>query len=265
MIIAKYQDLCGRTALVTGASGGLGNAICDAYASLGLQILMVDKELSSLEKRKLDILKKYPKTDIQNYRCDLSSNRDRSNLIDELKMKFNKIHILVNNAAFVGSSRRKGWNESFLNQDVGIWSEVFEINVTSIFHLCQGLNGLLNNANGVGSVINISSMYANRRPEWSLYKETSISNPAAYSASKAAVNQLTAWLASVMAPHVRVNAISPGGIERGQDANFIRAYEDKVLLGRMAREEDIIGMIAYLSSDLSSYVTAQNFCIEGGF
>lgn len=265
MIIGKYQDLRGRTVLVTGASGGLGSAICDAYASLGLQILMVDKELSSLEVRKLDILKKYPKTDIHYFICDLSSNRDRSILIDELKIKFNKIHVLVNNAAYVGSSRRKGWNEPFLNQDVGIWSEVFEVNVTAIFHLCQGLDGLLNNANGLGSVINISSMYANRKPDWSLYKETSISNPAAYSASKAAVNQLTSWLASVMAPKVRVNVISPGGIERGQDKKFIHAYEDKVLLGRMAREEDIIGMVAYLSSDLSSYVTGQNFCIEGGF
>jgi NAD(P)-dependent dehydrogenase (short-subunit alcohol dehydrogenase family) len=90
-------------------------------------------------------------------------------------------------------------------------------------------------------------------------------NPAAYAASKGGLIQLTRWLASTMAPEIRVNSVSPGGILRDQPESFIARYEKKVLLERMATEEDFIGALAYLASDSSAYMTGQNLLIDGGW
>ena len=115
------------------------------------------------------------------------------------------------------------------------------------------------------SIINIASIYGLYGPDWSLYEGTNMNNPAAYAASKGGLIQLTKWLATTIAPEVRVNAISPGGIFRNQSTIFVKRYEDKTPLGRMASEDDFRGAIAYLATDMSKYVTGQNFSVDGGW
>jgi NAD(P)-dependent dehydrogenase (short-subunit alcohol dehydrogenase family) len=90
-------------------------------------------------------------------------------------------------------------------------------------------------------------------------------NPAGYAASKGGMIQLTRWLATTLAPHVRANSVSPGGIERLQPKEFIDAYVAKTPLRRMASESDIIGTIAFLLSHASAYITGQNISVDGGF
>ena len=90
-------------------------------------------------------------------------------------------------------------------------------------------------------------------------------NPAAYAAGKGGLLQLTRWMATALAPAIRVNAISPGGIWRNQPDSFVSAYAERTPLGRMGTEEDIKGAIAYLAGDLSKYVTGQNIVVDGGF
>ena len=92
-----------------------------------------------------------------------------------------------------------------------------------------------------------------------------MSNPAAYGASKGGLIQLTRWLATTIAPQVRVNAISPGGIFRNQPSEFLDRYKLKTPLGKMATEDDFRGAIAYLASDLSNYVTGQILQVDGGW
>ena len=116
-----------------------------------------------------------------------------------------------------------------------------------------------------GCIVNIASIYGMYGPDWGLYEGTSMSNPAAYAASKGGLIQLTRWLATTVAPDIRVNSISPGGIFRGQPEEFVNRYKDRTPLGRMANEEDFRGAIAYLSSDLSQYVTGINLPIDGGW
>jgi NAD(P)-dependent dehydrogenase (short-subunit alcohol dehydrogenase family) len=115
------------------------------------------------------------------------------------------------------------------------------------------------------SIINVASIYGIAGPDWSLYEGTKIGNPAAYAVSKGGLIQFTRWLATTVAPGIRVNAISPGGILRGQPKNFVERYSAKVPLGRMAKEDDFRGIIAYLATDLSEYVTGQNISIDGGW
>ena len=102
-------------------------------------------------------------------------------------------------------------------------------------------------------------------PDWNLYEGTTMGNPGAYAASKGGLIQLTKWLATTVAPKVRVNAISPGGIFRNQPEKFVAKYTAKTPMGRMGVEDDFRGAIAYLASDLSSYVTGQNIAVDGGF
>ena len=90
-------------------------------------------------------------------------------------------------------------------------------------------------------------------------------NPAAYAASKGGIVQLTRWLSTTLAPDIRVNTLSPGGVFRNQPEVFVKRYEEKVPLGRMATEEDFKGSVAFLASDLSQYVTGQNMLVDGGW
>jgi NAD(P)-dependent dehydrogenase (short-subunit alcohol dehydrogenase family) len=139
-----------------------------------------------------------------------------------------------------------------------------EVNVTAAFHLSQKLSGLLKNT-GNGSIVNVSSIYGVVGPDMSLYNGTEMGNPAAYSVSKGGLIQLTKWLSTVMAPHVRVNCISPGGLARNQPESFSAKYIEKTPLKRMGIEEDFKGAVLYFASDLSQWVTGVNLMVDGGW
>ena len=260
--INQLSSLEGRVACVTGASGNIGNSICEAILEAKGSLIMIDNNSESLEFVSTDHEKKYD-SKIVSFCSDLSDSQERKLLLQEIN-KTGRVDILVNCAAFVGDSDLQGWTSSFIEQDPDLWSKVLELNLVAPFHLSQGLNQKLS-ANGNGSVINISSIYGFMAPDMSLYEDTSMGNPAAYSASKGGLIQLTKWLAVNMAPSVRVNSISPGGIERNQPKAFIEKYQAKTPLGRMGSEEDLKGSIIFLASDLSKYVTGQNIIVDGGW
>ena len=92
-----------------------------------------------------------------------------------------------------------------------------------------------------------------------------MANPAAYGASKGGLHQLTRWLATTLAPDIRVNTLVPGGIFRQQPESFVAAYSKRTPLGRMAHEEDMAGALLYLCSDLSAYVTGHALPVDGGW
>ena len=143
------------------------------------------------------------------------------------------------------------------------WRRALEVNLTAPFALIQSCVDLLKASKGV--VINMGSIYGVLGPDMNLYQGTSMGNPAAYAASKGGLLQLTHWLATVLAPDIRVNMISPGGIFRHQPKDFCERYIQKTPLKRMATEEDLKGAIAYFATDLSLYVTGQNLLVDGGW
>jgi len=136
--------------------------------------------------------------------------------------------------------------------------------LTAAFHLSRSLAPELRSS-GKGCIINIASIYGEFGPDWSLYEGTAMGNPAAYAASKGGLLQLTRWLATTMAPDVRVNAISPGGIYRNQPDKFVSRYGRKTPMLRMANEEDFRGAVAYLATSMSSYVTGHTLKVDGGW
>jgi NAD(P)-dependent dehydrogenase (short-subunit alcohol dehydrogenase family) len=261
--IRELSNLKGRRALITGATGGLGKVMADTLAELGADLVLVDRPSSDFGIISADLAERWG-TKVEHYFCDLEFQEQRSELMNWLKGNEQGLNILINNAAFVGTSDLQGWGAPFEQQSIQTWRRALEVNLTSVFDFCQGLTPLLMNAEGA-SIINIASIYGLYGPDWSLYEGTSMSNPAAYGTSKGGLIQFTRWLATTIAPSVRVNAITPGGILRGQPEAFVEKYVSRTPLHRMANEEDFRGVTAYLASDLSKYVTGQNFAVDGGW
>lgn len=260
--LTDLMNLKGRRVLVTGAAGALGQTICDVLAEMGAGIILVDRSEVQLIKLTEDLKKRW-QIPLEQYVIDLEDQSERLFLIKRIIESNQGLDVLINNAAFVGTSEMTGWAVPFEEQTLQAWRRALEVNLTAPFDLCKGLAPLLKKTSG--NIINIGSIYGEYAPDWGLYAGTSMSNPAAYGAAKGGLIQLTRWLATTLAPNIRVNSISPGGIERGQPEIFIERYKAKTPLGRMACEDDFRGAIAYLASNLSSYVTGQNLRVDGGW
>jgi NAD(P)-dependent dehydrogenase (short-subunit alcohol dehydrogenase family) len=261
--IEKLMSLKGRQALITGAAGGIGKVMAHTLAELGADILLVDRPGASYGALTDEIERTWA-AKVRTFECDLELQEDRTRLIDFVVRQGIGLDVLINNAAFVGTTGLKGWGTAFEEQTVETWRRALEVNLTAAFDLSKGLAPLLKQSKG-GNIVNISSIYGSYGPDYSLYADTSMGNPAAYAASKGGLIQLTRWLATTLAPQVRVNAISPGGVFRNQPEGFVNRYEARTPLKRMATEDDFRGAIAYLASDLSSYVTGQNLAVDGGW
>jgi NAD(P)-dependent dehydrogenase (short-subunit alcohol dehydrogenase family) len=196
--------------------------------------------------------------------CDLENGYQRKDAIQKILTSRNSLSILINNAAFVGTSELRGWAVPFAEQDVETWRRAIEVNLTAIFEFCQGLSPLLKASKGA-CVINVGSIYGMCGPDWSLYEGTNMGNPAAYAASKGGLIQLTRWLSTVLAPDIRVNCVSPGGVARNQPQVFVDRYVTRTPLKRMGEEDDFKGAVLYFSSDISAWVTGQNLVVDGGW
>jgi len=260
--IKTLMNLSGRRALITGASGGLGHVMADSLAELGADLILVDLPRAdplALAQKLNDRYGITAKAEI----CDLEDEKQRAMLAARV-LAGGELSILINNAAFVGTSGLTGWAEPFEAQTLETWRRALEVNLTAAFHLSQLFAPALRAAPG-GSVVNIASIYGQWGPDWSLYEGTQMSNPAAYGASKGGLIQFTRWLATTLAPEVRVNAISPGGIQRGQPEQFVNRYAKRTPMARMATEDDFRGAVAFLASDMSAYLTGQIINVDGGW
>lgn len=259
--LRTLMDMTGRRALITGGAGHLGRTMADSLAELGAEVLLVDVAGTSLQTVAEEIAERRGTTATALV-CDLEDAEARAALVEEIAP--GGLSVLINNAAFVGTSGLTGWAEPFAGQSVETWRRALEINLTAGFHLCQLFTPVLRTGPG-GSIINIASIYGQWGPDYALYEGTAMANPAAYGASKGGLIQLTRWLSTTLAPQVRANVISPGGVAREQPESFVESYSARTPLQRMATEEDFRGAVAYLASDLSAYVTGQILAVDGGW
>lgn len=257
--LRQLFGLEGRVALVTGGAGHIGRASAEALLELGARVALVDRsEVACTEAvAALEAL-----GDVTTAVADVSSEVEARKTVRDVASAWRRLDVLVHAAAYVGTSAVPGWAEPFERQSAAAFDAAMRLNVTAAFVLTQEAAPFL--ARSKGSVIFFSSIYGLVGPDMRLYEGTSMQNPIGYGASKGAVLQLTRSLATTLAP-ARVNAISPGGLLRGQPAAFVDRYVGRTPLGRMACEEDVKGAVAYLASDASAYVTGQNLVIDGGW
>lgn len=254
--IQELLNLENRTALITGGFGHIGNSIACALSEAGANVVVFDIETSTPESGR--------PCQHESYCVDITNKTQVTDTVNKLEAEGKNLDILVNCAALVGSDSLNGWSTPVSEQNIETWQKCFDVNLTASFHIIQQCLPMLHKS-AAGSIINIGSIYGLAGQKLSMYKGMNYLTPAAYASSKGGLLQLTRYLASVLGPSLRVNSISPGGIERKQDKNFIKRYEACTPLQRMGTEEDIKGAALYLASDLSNYVTGQNIVIDGGW
>lgn len=261
--IAELSDMTGRVALITGGAGHIGRAMAAALAERHCDIILVDRNEKALAAAATE-LAGTGRGQVTTERVDLENEEERNAMIERVRTHPGRLDVLINNAGFVGDSELSGWAVPFEEQSIDTWRRAIEVNLTAPFHLTQALTPLLR-AGTSGSVINLGSIYGVLGPDLRLYDGTTMGNPGGYAGSKGGLLQMTRWLATTLAPTVRVNSISPGGLARGQSHSFTERYLDRTPLGRMGTEEDFKGVVLFLASDLSAWVTGQNVMVDGGW
>lgn len=261
-------SLKGKNALVTGGAGFLGKHFCKGLANAGANIAVIDINIQEATKVAEEITTEYH-TVAKAFYCDLTSEESVKHMVETVVDEFGEINILHNNAAGK-SSDLNAFFAPFEEYDLNQWKEIMSTNMDSMFLMAKYVGKVMKKQDKGGSIIQTSSIYGimgpdNRIYEGSYYLDRQINTPAIYSASKAGVVGFTKYLATYWAKDgIRVNTITPGGVESGQNDTFKQKYGNRIPLGRMAQPEEMTGALVYLASDASSYVTGQNIIVDGG-
>jgi NAD(P)-dependent dehydrogenase (short-subunit alcohol dehydrogenase family) len=229
-----------KTILVTGAKGQIGSALCNF-----------------LEENKAKVIR----TDVEDF--DVTSIDDTYNFFQDCSSRFGSIDVLINNAGiptFDFFTERK--KEDFL--------KVLEVNVWGTFNCIRNYVKIFDEKKqGAGSIINVGSIYGSVSCDPRIYPDIGNMSSEVYGASKAGIIQMTKHFAVLLAEKgIRVNCVSPGGVfnvKNPQPDYFIKKYNEKCPMKRMASTSDILGAFLFFSSDTSSYVTGQNLIVDGGF
>ena len=257
----QRKSLQGRHALLTGAGGGIGLAVTEAFLAEGAACTAVDRSAEPSDGL-ATLLGAHPDRLVYLAR-DISKVDTLDALIDAAAARFGTVDLLFNNAAVFDMA-------PLLEADLAMYERLFDVNVKGMFFVMQAVLKRLVAAGKPGSVVNLASQ-AGRRGEALV---------AHYCASKAAVISYTQSAALAMAPHrIRVNAIAPGVIDTAMwqhvDALFARyeglqpgekkvAVGKAVPLGYMGLPADVAGAAVFLASDAASYITGQTLNVDGG-
>jgi NAD(P)-dependent dehydrogenase (short-subunit alcohol dehydrogenase family) len=261
--LTELLSLSGRRALVTGGAGRIGRVVIEGLLELGASVALLDLDEDVCRTCASELSFAHPDRVIP-ISCDLTEEAATRSAVHQVVEQWHGLDIIVHCAAYVGTSKHPGWAVPFPMQTVNAWDAALRVNLTSAFVLAQEAEALLA-VSGRGAICLIGSIYGLVGPDMRLYDGTTLTNPAGYGAGKGGVLQLTKYLATVLAPTVRVNCVSPGGIFRQQPAEFVQRYEERTPLQRMGREEDLKGAVGYLVSDASAYVTGHNLVVDGGW
>ncbi|WP_165250702.1 3-oxoacyl-[acyl-carrier-protein] reductase [Paludisphaera soli] len=244
-----HVDLTGQTALVTGASRGIGRAIAVKLAACGARVVGVARSLEALEGT-LEAIRAAG-GEAEGYAADVSSAEDVKRVVDDVEAKYQKIHVLVNNAGVTKDGL-------MLRMEDDAWDDVMNINLKGTFLFCRAVGAVMMRGR-YGRIINISSVSGIR------------GNPgqANYSASKAGVIGLSQTIARELASRgITVNVVAPGFITTDMTdvlPDKIKAeVKERIPLKRLGAPEDIAEMVAFFSGPASSYVTGQVVAVDGG-
>jgi NAD(P)-dependent dehydrogenase (short-subunit alcohol dehydrogenase family) len=247
------QSLTGRTALITGASKGLGKAMACALAEAGANVAIVSRDEARLRTVADEISKGGGRAEV--FVADVTDETQVTRLSADFAARFGgPLHILINNA---GINVRKPLTDFTLEE----WHRVMNTNVTSVFLVCRAFMPLMK-GQGYGRIINMTSMMSH----------VSIAGRTAYSASKTALLGLTRALALELAPEkITVNGISPGVYDTElnaplmQNAELRAQFLAKIPIGRFGQPGEIGKLAVYLCSEDAGFITGTDILIDGGW
>ncbi len=253
--------------MVTGGGGILGQRFADGLAEFGANVALLDLDEQALQKSASEIaVTAWRARDGLCLRHHAA--RDHPPRAKAIESELGPVSILLNNAA----SKTRDVDAFFAPVEtfsLETWREIMAVNLDGMFNVAQ-VFGTLMAERGYGSIVQTASIYGLMAPDQRIYEGSeylgrAINTPAVYTASKAGVIGLTKHLAAYWgAQGVRVNTLTPGGVESGQNDTFKQRYGARVPLGRMARADEMVGAVLFLVSDAASYVTGQNIAVDGG-
>ena len=236
-----------KVIVVTGGNGLLGKQMVSSFRNQGAIVIAADIHFDN--------------KGIDDIVIDITNENSVKNGIKSLIEKYKHIDGWVNNAY----PRTKDWGNKFEDIELASWKQNVDWQMNSYFFMSQQVAIQMIKQQS-GSIVNIASIYGVVAPDFSIYEGTNMTMPAAYSAIKGGLVNLTRYMASYLGPKgINVNSVSPGGIYNSQNKIFVSNYEKKVPMQRMASSEDISPTVAFLLSDKSSYITGQNIIIDGGW
>lgn len=260
--VSDLYDLTNRVALVTGATGQLGQTICEALAEQGAHIVVNSRTETDCVELADEISSEYQKA--IGIAGDVTEESDVQDVISSIDDEFGRLDVLVNNAY-------SGELAPFEEMSVDQFRTALDGALVSTFLCTRESLPLLRKEKG--SIINIASIYGVVAPDHSIYGDSGLNNPANYGAAKAGVIQLTRWVATRYGEDgIRANAITPGGFYNAElkdrtdyTDEFVPNYEERTPLGRMGDPEDMKGPVTFLASDASQWMTGQNLIVDGGW
>ncbi len=261
---SRLFDLTDRVAIVTGAAGQLGGQYCAALLAAGAAVAAFDRDLARPGSR----LAQLAGDRLLPLAVDVTEKKSIADGLARTLAHFGPPQVLINNAAIDappdGAATDTG---PFEDYPESAWDALADVNLKGVFLCCQGVGAEMARRGG-GSIINVSSIYATLAPDHRIYayRDPPFFKPAGYGVTKAGVEQLTRYLAAYWAGRgVRVNTLVLGGVAHGQDERFVRAYAERVPLGRMARPDEYNGAVLFLASEASSYMTGASVVLDGGY
>lgn len=248
---SKYEDLQGKTAIITGASRGIGKSIAEGFCSCGVNVALFDVDKTALGQVVSEFGEKYPEVKKLDVVCDISDTASVTLAVERVHQELGEIDILVNNAGILKRSLLENMPESD-------WQAVLAVNLSGTYFCSKAVIPSMS-AKGGGVIINVSSNVV-ARPSVGM---------GAYCVSKSGIEILTRVLASELAPHhIRVNAYAPGVVttEMTKDIMALRAEEKlrTIPLRRFASPEEITNLVLFLSSSSSAYINGTVIAIDGG-
>jgi len=262
--INYYRNLFsleGKVSLVTGAAGHLGSEISKGLASYGSTTILLGRTESKLSKFCDKYNKKFENKFIY-YVCDVTDEKQFSKVIEDVKIKYGSVDVLVNNAF----NEQRKTIEKITKQD---WDRGIDNILSSVFFCSQTVIPHMLDA-GSGSIINIASIYGFLGTDQSIFQE--VKSPSIfYSTAKGGIIQMTKRLATEYASAgIRVNCVSPGAFPKKtegvpENINYIIDLSEKSPMKRIGQPAELVGIIIYLSSQASSYMTGQNLIVDGGW
>ena len=256
MHVLEQFSLKGKVAVVTGGAGLYGRQIVEAIAEAGARTFMASRDQIKLQQQAETF--RQAGLDVTALPLDQGSEESVNKLLETVVRDAGRVDVLVNNAVLRPMKSWDGTAEQFTQSMV--------VNGTGIFLMTRAFGRHMASRPGGGSIVNIGSIQGNVGPDFSLYEGLGLDTPPDYFFHKGGMIQLTRYAASKLGPAgVRVNCISPGGFYTNQPPQFLERYHARTFLKRMANENDLKGVVVFLASDASAYITGANILVDGGY
>jgi NAD(P)-dependent dehydrogenase (short-subunit alcohol dehydrogenase family) len=268
-MVSTLFSLKNRVVVVAGGAGQIGFSVSTILADAGATVVIADID-TEMAKDKIAALGETEfASRLVPMKLDVSEVAAIETFYQEVADSFGHIYGLVNSFHYKGNTRKLDTSSNFFagfeDYPLEAWEKVHDINLKGSFLMSQKAIPYMK-ANGKGVIVNFSSTYGNVSANKSIYGESGINSPVAYATSKAAIINLTRYIATHMAEHgIRANVLSPGGVFNNQSEEFLTNYTNLTPLKRMANADDYQGAVLYMMSDASSYMTGANLVVDGGW